>query len=107
MTANAQNGDWYQNPKKKNIAYRPRLFFTNGAKNVVLHGVQVCNSYSWTIHPTYSENVDILNIRIRNSSQQPQHRRHRPRELQECQYHRQPYPCGRRLHCAEIQQAVP
>ena len=30
-----------------------------------------CNSYSWTIHPTYSENVDILNIRIRNSSQSP------------------------------------
>ena len=71
IDANAQNGDWYQNPKKKNIAYRPRLFFTNGAKNVVLHGVQVCNSYSWTIHPTYSENVDILNIRIRNSSSSP------------------------------------
>ena len=26
---------------------------------------------SWTIHPTYSENVDILNIRIRNSSTSP------------------------------------
>ena len=71
IDANAQNGDWYQNPKKKNIAYRPRLFFTSNAKNVVLHGVLVCNSYSWTIHPTYSENVDILNIRIRNSSHSP------------------------------------
>ena len=76
IDANAQNGDWYQNPKKNNIAWRPRLFFTSGAKNVVLHGVLVCNSYSWTIHPTYSENVDILNIRIRNSSHEPQHRRH-------------------------------
>ena len=71
IDANAQNGDWYQNPKKNTIAWRPRLFFTSGAKNVVLHGVQVCNSYSWTIHPTYSENVDILNIRIRNSSTSP------------------------------------
>ena len=71
IDANAQNGDWYQNPKEKNIAWRPRLFFTSGAKNVVLHGVLVCNSYSWTIHPTYSENVDILNIRIRNSSTTP------------------------------------
>ena len=71
IDANAQNGDWYQNPKKKNISWRPRLFFTSGAKNVVLHGVLVCNSYSWTIHPTYSENVDILNIRIRNSSTSP------------------------------------
>lgn len=71
IDANAQNGDWYQNPKKNTIAWRPRLFFTSGAKNVVLHGVLVCNSYSWTIHPTYSENVDILNIRIRNSSTSP------------------------------------
>ena len=69
LDCNAQNGDWYQNPKQKKIAWRPRLFFTSGAKNVVLHGVLACNSYSWTIHPTYSENVDILNIRIRNSSQ--------------------------------------
>ena len=71
LDCNAQNGDWYQNPKQKKIAWRPRLFFTSGAKNVVLHGVLACNSYSWTIHPTYSENVDILNIRIRNSSQSP------------------------------------
>ena len=71
IDANAQNGDWYHNPKEKNISWRPRLFFTSGAKNVVLHGVLVCNSYSWTIHPTYSENVDILNIRIRNSSTSP------------------------------------
>ena len=71
VDANAQNGDWYVNAKKKNIAWRPRLFFTANAKNVVLHGVSVCNSYSWTIHPTYSENVDILNIRIRNDSHSP------------------------------------
>lgn len=71
VDANAQNGDWYVNAKKKNIAWRPRLFFTSGASNVVLHGVTVCNSYSWTIHPTYSENLDILNIRIRNRSDSP------------------------------------
>ena len=71
IDANAQNGDWYHNPKENNIAWRPRLFFTSGSKNVVLHGVLVCNSYSWTIHPTYSENVDILNIRIRNSPTRP------------------------------------
>ena len=44
IDANAQNGDWYHNPKEKNISWRPRLFFTSGAKNVVLHGVLVCNS---------------------------------------------------------------
>ena len=71
LDGNAQNGDWYQNPKVRRIAWRPRMFFTSHAQNVVLHGVKVCNSYSWTIHPTYTENVDILNIRIRNSSTSP------------------------------------
>lgn len=71
IDANAENGDWYLNPKKKRIAWRPRLFFTNNAKNVTLHGVLVRNSYSWTIHPSYSENVDILDIRIRNRSNSP------------------------------------
>ena len=71
LDGNAQNGDWYKDPKHKRIAWRPRMFYTSGAKNVVLHGVKVCNSYSWTIHPTYSENVDILDIRIRNSAVSP------------------------------------
>ena len=71
LDGNAQNGDWYQNPKVRRIAWRPRMFFTSHAQNVVLHGVKVCNSYSWTIHPTYTENVDILDIRIRNSSTSP------------------------------------
>ena len=71
LDGNAQNGDWYQNPKVRRMAWRPRMFFTSHAQNVVLHGVKVCNSYSWTIHPTYTENVDILDIRIRNSSTSP------------------------------------
>lgn len=71
IDANAQNGDWYATPKVKGIAYRPRLFFTSRAKNIVLHGVTVCNSFSWTIHPTFSENVDILDIHIHNRADSP------------------------------------
>lgn len=71
IDANGQNGDWYVDPKRKKIAWRPRLFFTSNAKNVVLHGVSVCNSYAWTIHPTFSENVDILNIRVNNRYDAP------------------------------------
>ena len=58
-------------PKKNTIACVRACSSPAVPKNVVLHGVLVCNSYSWTIHPTYSENVDILNIRIRNSSTSP------------------------------------
>lgn len=71
IDANAQNGDWYENPKEKKIAYRPRLFFTSYAKNIVLHGVAIRNSFSWTLHPSYSENVDILDVNIHNRADSP------------------------------------
>ncbi len=64
------NDSCYRAPAPR-IAWRPRMYFTSHAQNVVLHGVKVCNSYSWSIHPTYTENVDILDIRIRNSSASP------------------------------------
>ena len=93
IDANAQNGDWYQNPKEKNIAWRPRLFFTSGAKNVVLHGVLSATAIPGPStdllrecgHPEHPHPQQL---------HEPQHRRHRPRELQECQHHRQ--PCTRR-----------
>lgn len=71
IDANAQSGDWYQNVRVRRGAWRPRLFFTSNAKNVVLHGVKVCNSYSWTIHPTYSQNIEIMDIDILNRADSP------------------------------------
>ena len=71
IDANADAGDWYQNVRVRRGAWRPRLFFTSHAENVVLHGVKVRNSYSWTIHPTYSQNLDILDIDILNRADSP------------------------------------
>lgn len=71
INANADKGDWYENPKERRIAWRPRLFFTNNAENVTLHGVEICNSYSWTIHPTYSCGVNILQLHIHNHANSP------------------------------------
>lgn len=71
IDANAQAGDWYENVRVRRGAWRPRLFFTSNAENVVLHGVKVRNSYSWTIHPTYSRNLDILNVDILNQADSP------------------------------------
>lgn len=71
IDANADAGDWYENVRQRRGAWRPRLFFTNGARNVTLHGVKVRNSYSWTIHPTYSRDVNILDIDILNRADSP------------------------------------
>lgn len=71
IDAQAWKGDWYVDAKKKKIAWRPRLFFTSHASNVLLHGVKVQNSYSWTLHPMFSENVDIIDVTVHNPSDSP------------------------------------
>lgn len=71
IDAQAQNGDWYHEAKKKKIAWRPRLFFTAYAKQVLLHGVTVTNSYSWTIHPMFSEDVDLIDLTVHNDADSP------------------------------------
>ena len=38
---------------------------------MTLHGVEICNSYSWTIHPTYSCGVNILQLHIHNHANSP------------------------------------
>lgn len=71
IDGNAPNGDWYEDVRHKKIAWRPRLFFTSNAENVVLHGVELRNSFAWTIHPTFSDGVDILHLHIHNHADSP------------------------------------
>lgn len=71
VDADAQNGDWWQNAKVKRIAWRPRLAAIVDSENVVLHGITVQNSYSWTIHPIFVKNLDLLNFNINNPYNAP------------------------------------
>ena len=71
IDADAQNGDWWQDVKKKKIAWRPRTVSITDSRYVVLHGVTVKNSYSWTIHPMFSTGLDLLDFKIRNPYDAP------------------------------------
>lgn len=71
IDANAQNGDWWIEPKKKHGAWRPRMLFLNHCENVRVQGVTFCNSYAWTLHPCFSKNIGLLDIRIRNDPDSP------------------------------------
>ena len=71
LDADAQNGDWWQNPKVKRIAWRPRSVAIVDSDNVVLNGITVQNSYSWTIHPIFAKNLDLLNFNINNPYNAP------------------------------------
>ncbi|MGN0707690.1 MAG: glycoside hydrolase family 28 protein [Faecalibacterium sp.] len=71
LDADAQNGDWWKDPKKKKISWRPRTVAITDSENVVLHGVTVQNSYSWTIHPMFTHDLDLLDFRINNPYNAP------------------------------------
>lgn len=63
--------NWWKNPKKKDKAYRPRLIFLGHCKNVVLEGITVKNSPSWTIHPYFSSDLKLINLSIENPKDSP------------------------------------
>ncbi len=71
IDGNAQNSDWWVNPKEKRIAWRPNTMFLAGCKNVRVQNVTVQNSPSWTVHPYYSDDLSFLNLFIHNPSDSP------------------------------------
>ncbi|MGL6174161.1 MAG: glycoside hydrolase family 28 protein [Cellulosilyticaceae bacterium] len=71
LDGNAQNGDWWLEPKKRNRAWRPRMIFLNNCKNIEVQGITVKNSPCWTVHPYFSENLKFIDMQIINPSHSP------------------------------------
>ncbi|MFV0412118.1 MAG: glycoside hydrolase family 28 protein [Oscillospiraceae bacterium] len=71
IDGNAQNGLWWQQPKIKQGAWRPRTIFAVRCTGVTLLGVTVKNSASWTVHPYYSKQVNVLGVTIQNPPDSP------------------------------------
>lgn len=71
IDGNAQNSDWWIDPKIKRDAWRPNLIFLNRCKDVTLQGVTLRNSPSWTVHPYYSDDISILGLTILNPDDSP------------------------------------
>ena len=71
VNGNSTKESWWQNPKVMQTAYRPRLFHINHCRNVSLHGISICNSPSWTIHPFFSENLKFVGLDIQNPENSP------------------------------------
>jgi len=62
-------GLWWDNPKATNPATqtaRPRLIQFKDSDNVLLQGLNITNSPSWTIQPLYSNNVVIDSVYVNN-----------------------------------------
>ena len=67
----ANQADWWVNPKVKRIAYRPRLFYLKNCRNITVQGVTFRNSPAWNLHPTFSEDLSFLCVRIEAPSNSP------------------------------------
>ena len=71
INGNASKEDWWKDPKNYIHAYRPRLFFIRDCKNIILQGLTLTNSPSWTIHPFFSDELGFYNLKVINPSDSP------------------------------------
>ena len=70
-TLDGGDGDWWQNPKNKRGAWRPRLFNLVRCRNVTVHGLSFRNSPAWNIHPCYSRDLCFLDISVNAPASSP------------------------------------
>ena len=67
----AAKDNWWQNPKRLQTAWRPRMVFLNGCENIALVGLQVQNSPAWHIHPYFSREIRLLGLEICSPQDSP------------------------------------
>lgn len=71
IDGNADRSDWWERPKVRRGAWRPRLVYLCNCKNVTLSGVRALNSPCWSIHPYYSDHINIIDVKIWNPDNSP------------------------------------
>ncbi len=71
LDGNSDFDTWWLNPKEKRRAWRPKTIFLNCCKNVLIEGITVKNSPSWTIHPLMCENLKFIDLSIENPFDAP------------------------------------
>lgn len=63
--------NWWMHPKVKVGAWRPRLFQVIHSKNILVQGLTLKNSPSWTIHPLFSSQLRFVHLNIQNPKDSP------------------------------------
>ncbi|MGD9222758.1 MAG: glycoside hydrolase family 28 protein, partial [Desulfobacteraceae bacterium] len=71
IDGNAGAGDWWLDPKKKKRAFRARTLYFNRCKNVLLQGLTMRNSPSWTLHPHSCREVKCYDFCVENPKNSP------------------------------------
>ena len=71
-TINGRGAPWWERHRAKALQYpRPRLISFESCANVLIEGVTLTNSPSWTINPVRCENVTVDKVTIVNPPDSP------------------------------------
>ncbi|MDI6024685.1 glycoside hydrolase family 28 protein [Corticibacterium sp. UT-5YL-CI-8] len=66
------DGDWWTWPKEtRNGARRSRTLFLADCADIVLAGITICNSPSWTVHPVRCRNLRAFGLDISSPPDSP------------------------------------
>ena len=61
----ADQTDWWTKYHKiRKGPYRPRLFYLKDCEGISVQGVTFRNSPAWNLHPTFSKNLEFINVRV-------------------------------------------
>lgn len=71
IDGNASKENWWENPKVRRIAWRPRMIFLKACKNIVMQGVTVQNSPSWNIHPYFCQDIRFIGVNVLGPADSP------------------------------------
>ncbi|HYE82318.1 MAG TPA: glycoside hydrolase family 28 protein [Clostridia bacterium] len=71
IDGNADYDNWWHDVKNKITAWRPRTIFLNKCENILIEGITVTNSPSWTLHTLLSQNIKVVGVNIENPKDAP------------------------------------
>ncbi len=71
LNGQADQADWWVNPKQRRGAWRPRMVFLNHCAHVTMQGLTVKNSPSWHIQPYFSHDLRFLNLHVSAPASSP------------------------------------
>lgn len=71
IDANAGASDWWVDPKTKRGAWRPRTIYFINCSHMIVEGIHIKNSPSWTVHPVRCQYTKFINISIENPKESP------------------------------------
>jgi polygalacturonase len=71
-TIDGRGACWWRRRQENRLAYpRPRLIAFTDCTNVLIEGVTLINSPSWTINPVHCDNVNVDKVTIINPADSP------------------------------------